>query len=122
MPLRSGSETSAPVDSNPVEQQKPEVPETPEEVFFEGNGGSNVELALSIVLSATLIYAPLTIASIGRRAWISYKFTNKRLIVSNTSPLFKNQVLTCMHKHNNLNNYAWPTLVGWTFLHGQPQL
>lgn len=31
---------------------------------------------------------PLTIASIARRLWISQKFTNKRIVVINTSPLF----------------------------------
>jgi hypothetical protein len=33
---------------------------------------------------AALVMQPLTAQSIGRRLWISYKFTNKRLIVSNT--------------------------------------
>lgn len=60
-------------------------------IFYEGNGGSNVELAISLALTATLVFAPLTMASIGRRLWLNYKFTNKRLIVYNTSPLFKNE-------------------------------
>lgn len=30
------------------------------------------------------VMQPLTAQSIGRRLWISYQFTNKRLIVSNT--------------------------------------
>lgn len=63
----------------------------PEEVFFEGSG-ANAELALSLVLATTLIYAPLTIASIGRRLWIKYRFTNKRVTVVNSSPLFKREV------------------------------
>ena len=44
-----------------------------EEVFLEGHGGSSVELALSLALAATLIFAPLTIASIGRRFWLKYR-------------------------------------------------
>ena len=40
--------------------------------------GSNAELVVSLVLLPTLIYAPLSMASIGRRLWISFKFTNKR--------------------------------------------
>ena len=44
-----------------------------EEIFFEGHGGSSVELALSLALAATLIFAPLTIASIGRRFWLKYR-------------------------------------------------
>jgi hypothetical protein len=31
-------------------------------------------------------------ASIGRRLWVNYKFTDKRLIITNTSPLFARQV------------------------------
>ena len=61
-------------------------------VFYEGDGGSPAELALSLALTATLIFAPLTIASVGRRLWIKYKFTNKRVIIQNTSPLFKSEV------------------------------
>ncbi|KIZ04899.1 hypothetical protein MNEG_3056 [Monoraphidium neglectum] len=61
-----------------------------EVVFYEGSG-SNIELVLSILLSATLIYAPLTLASVGRRLWITIKVTNKRIVVTNTSPAFKNQ-------------------------------
>lgn len=49
----------------------------PETTFYEGSG-SNAELLLSLVLGATLIYLPLTLASIGRRLWISYRFTDKR--------------------------------------------
>ncbi|GIL44627.1 hypothetical protein Vafri_2151 [Volvox africanus] len=64
---------------------------TPEVVFYEGPG-SNAELVLSLVLLPTLIYAPLSIASIGRRLWISFKFTNKRLVIVNTSPLFKRTI------------------------------
>lgn len=63
----------------------------PEEVFYEGPG-SNAELILSLILLPTLIYAPLSIASIGRRLWISFKFTNKRLTIVNTSPLFKRTI------------------------------
>lgn len=44
-----------------------------EKVFYEGSCGSNLELALSLLLSATVIYLPLTLASIGRRLWINIK-------------------------------------------------
>lgn len=62
-----------------------------EEVFYEGRGAP-AELIISLLLGATLLYLPLTAQSIGRRLWISYKFTNKRLIVSNTSPFFSKEV------------------------------
>jgi hypothetical protein len=65
--------------------------EEDEDVFYEGRGAP-AELIISLLLGATLIYLPLTAQSIGRRLWISYKFTNKRLVVSNTSPLFSKEV------------------------------
>ncbi|GAX86610.1 hypothetical protein CEUSTIGMA_g14018.t1 [Chlamydomonas eustigma] len=62
------------------------------QVFMEGHLGSNVELLISMALTATLIFAPLTIASLGRRLWLNYKFTNKRFVITNTSPLFKREI------------------------------
>ena len=62
-----------------------------EKIFYEGSG-SNVELALSVALGFTLIYLPLTLASIGRRLWISYRFTNKRVVVTTNSPALKREV------------------------------
>ena len=63
----------------------------PETVFYEGSG-ADAELAFSCVMGLTLIYAPLTIASIGRRLWVKFRFTNKRVSIINTSPLFKRQI------------------------------
>lgn len=64
---------------------------TEEEVFYEGFG-SNAELAISMLLGATLVYLPLSLASLGRRLWISYKFTNKRIVVITNSPVMKREV------------------------------
>lgn len=75
----------------PAEPQEQQQDSEPEVVFYEGNAGSNVELALSMLLGATLVYLPLTMASIGRRLFVNFRITNKRLIVENTSPLFKRQ-------------------------------
>ncbi|GBF94882.1 ribonuclease P [Raphidocelis subcapitata] len=62
-----------------------------EVTFFEGPGGADAELVLSLLLSATVVYLPLTMASIGRRLWINIKVTDKRIVVTNTSPAFKGQ-------------------------------
>lgn len=62
-----------------------------EAVFYEGSG-AGAELALSLLLAATLIYIPLTIASIGKKLWIKYTFTNKRVVITNSSPLFSRTV------------------------------
>jgi len=59
-----------------------------ETIFYEGNG-SNAELALSLLLGATLVYLPLSMASLGRRLWMNYKFTDRRIIVEVNSPLVK---------------------------------
>lgn len=62
--------------------------EEEEVVQFEGNG-SKAELAIALLLGATLIYLPLTLASLGRFLWIEYKVTNQRVIVSVDSPIRK---------------------------------
>eukprot|EP00884_Botryococcus_braunii_P019739 jgi/Botrbrau1/6449/Bobra.0034s0024.1 len=67
------------------------TPEESEEVFLV-NTGPTAELVISLLLAPTLIYLPLTIASVSRRLWISQKFTNKRIIVINTSPLFSKEI------------------------------
>jgi hypothetical protein len=59
-----------------------------ETIFYEGNG-SDVETILSVLLGATLVYLPLTMASLGRRLWMKYKFTDRRIIVEINSPLVK---------------------------------
>eukprot|EP00775_Hariotina_reticulata_P012678 gene12678-12807_t len=63
----------------------------PEQLYYEGSA-SNAELVISLLLAATLVYIPITIAVVGKRLWIKYKFTNKRVTITNTSPLFANQV------------------------------
>lgn len=56
---------NAQAEAPPQPQEPPPEPET---VFFEGNGGSSAELAISLILGLTLVYAPLTIASIGAQS------------------------------------------------------
>merc|ERR1712032_1129020 len=45
------------------------------------------DLAVNVALGATLLWLPLSIASIGRFAWVNYKITDKRISVTNTSPV-----------------------------------
>ena len=47
---------------------------------------------MSLALGLFIITLPLTIASIGRRLWIRYRFTNKRMVVMTNSPLLKREV------------------------------
>lgn len=69
----------------------PAADAAPETVFYEGSG-SNADLVVSLLLGATLVYLPLTMAVVGRRLWISYKFTNRRVIVETNSPVLKRTV------------------------------
>jgi hypothetical protein len=66
--LSAAVDGSAILDHQPASEEDP----APEEVFYEGSGCSNVELAVSLLLGVvTLIYLPLTMASLGRRVWIN---------------------------------------------------
>lgn len=44
------------------------------------------------------MYMPLTLASIGRHAWVKYKFTDKRIVVTTSSPVFKREVQVAYDK------------------------
>jgi hypothetical protein len=69
----------------------PAADDEEEVVFYEGSG-SNLELGLSLALGITLIYLPLTLASVGRKLWVRYRFTNKRLTVITASPVMQREV------------------------------
>lgn len=60
-------------------------------MFYEGSA-TNAEVLINLLLAFTLVYIPITIAVVGKRLWITYRFTNKRVQVINTSPLFARQV------------------------------
>ena len=53
---------------------------------------ARAQLLLSLLLLPTLIYAPLSMVSIGRHLWIKMRFTNKRISIINTSPLFSRTI------------------------------
>eukprot|EP01023_Acetabularia_acetabulum_P034838 TRINITY_DN3274_c0_g1_i1.p1 TRINITY_DN3274_c0_g1~~TRINITY_DN3274_c0_g1_i1.p1 ORF type:complete len:244 (-),score=36.98 TRINITY_DN3274_c0_g1_i1:236-967(-) len=58
---------------------------TGEEVYFEG--GPHVgDLVTNLVMGATLVWLPLTIASVTRAAFVKYRFTDKRFTVSTQAP------------------------------------
>eukprot|EP00892_Ulva_mutabilis_P001330 jgi/Ulvmu1/11198/UM072_0034.1 len=65
-----------------------EVAPTPEVVQCQGSG-AKAELAISLLLGVTLVYLPLTLASIGRFVWSKYTFTDKRMIIEFDSPIRK---------------------------------
>ena len=56
-----------------------------EEVFFE-SAPHRGDLAVNIALGATLVWLPLSIAAIGRGAFVKYRFTDKRISVVTSAP------------------------------------
>lgn len=56
-----------------------------EEVFYEGSPSAG-DLAINVALGATLIWLPLTAASIGRFAFVKYRVTDKRVSVTTKAP------------------------------------
>lgn len=59
-----------------------------ETVFYEG-APSTGETAVNVALAATLVWLPLTAAALGRKLWINYKITDKRVCVETDSPFKK---------------------------------
>lgn len=59
---------------------------TGEEVYYEGPPAKG-DLITNVALGATLLWLPLTLASVGRYTWLKYKFTSKRIVSESTSPL-----------------------------------
>jgi len=61
-----------------------------ETVFFEGPP-SRGDLATNVALAITVLWIPLTLAAVGRALWVRYKFTDKRISITSTSPLNSEQ-------------------------------
>eukprot|EP00891_Asterochloris_glomerata_P007189 jgi/Astpho2/7189/gw1.00113.191.1_t len=55
------------------------------------------DLAFNVVLAATILWLPLTIAAISRAAFVKYKFTDKRLSVITSAP-WKNEQLDAAYQ------------------------
>ena len=74
MALEETAETAAAVDFSD------------EKVFYEGKPAVG-DLAVNVALGATLLWLPLTLASVGRYLWVNYRVTDKRISVESNSPL-----------------------------------
>lgn len=62
-----------------------------EEIFFE-SGPHPGDAAVNVALGITLLWLPLTIAALGRAAFVRYRFTDRRLSVISSAP-WKNEQL-----------------------------
>jgi hypothetical protein len=58
---------------------------TNETLYWEG-GPAGGDLVFNIALGATVLWLPLTFAAVGRSIFLKYKFTDRRLSVSDTFP------------------------------------
>jgi hypothetical protein len=56
-----------------------------EVVHWEGSPAA-ADLGINVLLGFTLVALPLTIAAIGRTAFIKYRFTDKRVSVQTNAP------------------------------------
>lgn len=61
-----------------------------ETVFYEGSPHSG-DLAINLLLGVTILWLPLTIAAIGRKVFLKYRITDKRLSISTNAPWESNQ-------------------------------
>jgi hypothetical protein len=58
---------------------------TDETLYFE-SGPHMGDLAVNVALGTTLLWLPLSIAAVGRAAFVKYRFTDRRLSTITTAP------------------------------------
>lgn len=75
----------------PTKSGKKSYDYTDEVVHYEGPP-SRGDLALNLALAGTLLWLPLTIAAVGRAAFVKYRFTDRRLSVVTQAPWQVEQV------------------------------
>jgi nitrogen fixation protein len=76
--------TPAPIRSAPADY-------TDETLHYE-SGPHPGDAAVNVALGATLVWLPLTLAAIGRAAFVRYRFTDRRLSVMTTAPWKQEQL------------------------------
>ena len=62
-----------------------------EELFFE-SGPHPGDATVNVALGVTLLWLPLTIAALGRAAFVRYRFTDRRLSVISNAPWKQEQL------------------------------
>ena len=84
--------TSANKESSVTEKPAAPVRDyTDETVYFE-SGPHMGDLAVNVALGTTLVWLPLSIASMGRAAFVKYRFTDRRISAITTAPWKNEQV------------------------------
>lgn len=77
--------------SNEEKPQKPMRDYSDETLYFE-SGPHMGDVAVNLALGTTLVWLPLSIAAVGRAAFVKYRFTDRRLSAITTAP-WKNEQL-----------------------------
>lgn len=90
-----GSAAAAPAKPG----SKPKYDYTSEKLHFE-SAPHRGDLATNVVLGATLLWLPLTVASVGRAAFVKYRFTDRRVSVITNAP-WKREIPSAMAPHAN---------------------
>ena len=86
----SSSSSSSAKESLPVRDY------TGETLHFE-SGPHMGDLAVNVALGTTLVWLPLSIAAVGRAAFVKYRFTDRRLSTITTAP-WKNEQLDAAYE------------------------
>uniref|UniRef100_A0A7S0R2K7 YdbS-like PH domain-containing protein n=1 Tax=Chlamydomonas leiostraca TaxID=1034604 RepID=A0A7S0R2K7_9CHLO len=84
-----GAGAKASSSSSSSTATKPVYDYTGETLHYEG-GPHKGDLAVNLALGTTLVWLPLTLAAIGRAAFVNYRFTDRRFSVKTTAP-WKNE-------------------------------
>ncbi len=75
-----------------------------DETLYYGGPPHRGDLAVNLVMATTLVWLPLTAAAVGRGAFVSYRFTDRRLSVKTAAP-WKSE---CQHETaESLQAFTW---------------
>lgn len=83
-------------DSSATEKSAPVRDYSDETLYFE-SGPHMGDLAINVALGTTLVWLPLSVAAVGRSAFVKYRFTDRRLSAITTAP-WKNEQLDAAYE------------------------
>lgn len=72
-------------ESKATSSQRPTYDYTDETLYFE-SAPHRGDLAINVALGVTLVWLPLSIAALGRAAFVKYRFTDRRISCITTAP------------------------------------
>ena len=93
---KDASSSSSSSSSSSAKESLPVRDYTDETLHFE-SGPHMGDLAVNVALGTTLVWLPLSIAAVGRAAFVKYRFTDRRLSTITTAP-WKNEQLDAAYE------------------------